>query len=250
MQLNDAINFIDNIISYKYEFNKEDFVEFGLDKAIKIAAIDGSSIKILDGGSFSVALIRVGYVIAGEEIKNHIKNIEVEIVDDESNIDEIREMKEMQLINEIDAELILFDGSIKSNKKIVGISKKSSYKVGPAPLLFLIKKAGDKFSSGKRWYYKIDENIYAVKFHPYSRFAFRVDFSGNPDEIFPKIAPFCNDITCLGYPYPLAIVHRMVEIKKREGDYIKNIIKSKMMKKINSDEWENIFYDYHKYLEG
>ncbi len=249
MQLNDAINFIDNIISYKYEFSKEDFIEFGLDKANKIAAIDGSSIKILDGGSFSVALIRVGYVIAGEKIKNYIKDVEVEIVDDESEIDSIREMKEMKLINEIDAELILVDGN-KANEKIVGISKKSSYKVGSAPLLFLIKKAGDKFFSDKRWYYKIDKNIYAVKFHPYSRFAFRVDFSGNPDEIFPKIASFCNDITCLGYPYPLAIVHRMVEIKKGEADYIKNIIKSKMMKKIDSDEWENIFYDYHKYLEG
>ncbi|MCD6171176.1 MAG: hypothetical protein J7J36_01985, partial [Thermoplasmata archaeon] len=99
MELNEAINFIDKIISYKYEFNKEDFTEFGLDKAIKIAAIDGSSIKILDGGSFSVALIRVGYVIAGEEIKNYIKNIELEVVDEESKIDEIREMKEMELIN-------------------------------------------------------------------------------------------------------------------------------------------------------
>ena len=250
MELNEAINFIDKIISYKYEFNKEDFTEFGLDKAIKIAAIDGSSIKILDGGSFSVALIRVGYVIAGEEIKNYIKNIELEVVDEESKIDEIREMKEMELINEIDAELILVDGSVKANEKIVGISKKSSYRTGLAPFLFLIKKAGDGFLPYKRWYYKIDESIYAVKFHPYSRFAFRVDFNGNPDETFPKIAPFCNDISCLGYPYPLAIIHRMVEIKKGEGNYIKNVIKSKMMKKIDDDEWENIFYDYHEYLEG
>ena len=248
MEIHEAVKFIEKLVNYDYNFNKEDFHEFDIENLDRIAAIDGSSIKILDGGNFSVFLIRVGYVIVNKnEIKKHISKISVEIVEEDKKIDEIREKMEIGLINKINVDMILIDGALKYNENVVGISKKSSYKLGTAPLLFLIKKAGEKYMPNKRWYYEIEKDTYAVKFHPYSKFAFRVDAIGNVKEKFSKISSFCNEISCIGYPYPLAIAHRMVEIKKEDADYIKSIIQANS--KIGIDEWENIFYDYHEYME-
>jgi len=247
MDLKEAAEFINNIVSYRHKFRKEDFIEFSVKKA-KLAAIDGSSIKILDGGSFSIFLLRVGYVIAnGDKISKHVSNISVEIVEDEKKIDEIRTRMENDMAKKLDADVILMDGVPENiEENVVGISKKSSYKISGIPATFLVKKEGDRILPGKRWYYKLDENIYVVKFHPYARFAFRADAIGDIEEKFAKIAWFCNEISSIGYPFPLAMVHRMVEIKREEAEHIKNVLKSNS--KVSYEEWENIFYDYHEYI--
>ena len=245
MELHEAANFIKKIVSYDEKFDEKNFFEFGVEKPRSIAAIDGSSIKILDAGNFSIFLTRVAYVVVDDEIKKNVGKISIEILDDETKIDEIREKMEFDLISKINAEIILIDGVPSSLKKgIVGISKKSSLKIGNSPFLYLVKKYGDKIMGEKRWYYKIDETKYAVKFHPYSKFAFRVD--AIDEQSFSKIAYFCNEIGIIGYPYPLAIAHRLAEIKKEEADYIKN----RLREEAKIEDWENIFYDYHEYMEG
>jgi len=247
MKLNEAARFIEKIASYKIQFNEKDFKEFEVRELKSIAAIDGSSIKILDSGNFSVFLIRAAYVVVDNEIKKYVGDVSIEILEDETKIDEIRENMEFDLAKNLNAEIILIDGIPRELKEnVIGISKKSGLKIGNAPFLYLIKKYGDKIYPERRWYYKIDETKYAVKFHPYARFAFRVDATGNVEEKLSKVASFCNEIGIIGYPYPLAMAHRLAEIKKEEADYIKNRLKEEA----RIEDWENIFYDYHEYMEG
>jgi hypothetical protein len=248
MDLEEAAKFIEKMAKTESKFNASDFIEFGVEEAESIAAIDGSSMKILDAGNFFVFLVRTGYVIVkGGEIKKKVFEPSIEIVEEESKIDEIREAMEMELAGKLNAELILIDGVPKELKdNMVGISKKSGLKYGSVPLLYLIKKYGDILLPAKRWFYKINETTYAAKFHPYARFAFRVDATGEVKEKLEKIASLCNEIGNIGYPYPLAIAHRIVEIKKEEADYIKNRIRENAG--MSYEDWENIFYDYHEYM--
>ncbi len=248
MDLKEAAEFIEKIAKTKESIEAKNFVEFGVESIASVAAIDGSSIKLLDAGNFSVFLMRTGYVIVKQgKIEKRVFKPSIEIVEEDNEIDKIRKQREMEMVNKIDAEVILIDGvPDEMRDNIVGISKKSGLKAGNLPLLYLIKKYGDTLLPAKRWYYRIDNTTYAVKFHPYARFAFRVDATGNAREKLEKIASFCNEIGNIGYPYPLAMAHRIVEIKKEEADYIKNRLKSQT--RLSDEEWENIFYDYHEYM--
>ena len=248
MDLKEAAEFIEKIAKSKQSFDAKNFIEFDVKSIASIAAIDGSSIKLLDAGNFSVFLVRIGYVIVKHgKIEKHVFEPSIEIVENDGEIDKIRSKKEMSLVDKINADIILIDGvPEKMHDNIIGISKKTGLKAGSVPLLYLIKKEGDRLLPAKRWFYKIDDATYAVKFHPYARFAFRVDAIGEVKEKLEKIASLCNEIGNIGYPYPLAIAHRIVEIKKEEADYIKNRLKSHTG--MSEKEWENIFYDYHEYM--
>jgi len=78
-----------------------------------------------------------------------------------------------------------------------------------------------------------------------------VDYYGNDlEEVLAEIASLCDDVSCLGYPYPLAEVHRLVKISKEEAEYLKYELQKRAVEKgLNLEEWEDLFYDYHEYLE-
>ncbi len=264
MKIDEAVEHIRKLINYEFEFEKDCFIEFDGKRNCEAYAIDGSSVKLFDAYSFSIFARRVGYVLANEE-KVKEKNIEdfsIDIIygeNAERENDERREREEYELAKKC-AESgvpVILDGCLLEKVEgivegIIGISKKSGYKMGNAPMLFLLKKFGDNILPDKRWYYKIEDGIYAVKFHPYARFIFRVDYMGNDIEgMLSEISALCNDVSCLGYPYPLAEAHKAVKISKEERNYLKYIIQQRVMETgVNLSDWENIFYDYHEYLEG
>ncbi len=245
--LENALKYLRQVVDLNIDFNLSDFKEFDENCCKKIAAVDGSFFKLLDGGSFHIFLIRVGYVVAEKNkiIEKHVES-NIEIVEDESIVEKLMMEKEREFVFE-DA-ITLFDGRIdECTENVAGISKKSSIKREGIPLFHAIKRAGERMMRNKRWYYRIEENVYAVKFHPSSKFVFRVDTCN--ENIFSYIAPYCNDITNIGYPYPLAMAHRMVEIKRDEANYIRQDMMKRAMKYMSIEDWEDLFYDYHFYLE-
>ncbi|MEM2935026.1 MAG: hypothetical protein QXF32_01510, partial [Candidatus Thermoplasmatota archaeon] len=236
----------------------DNFIEFDRRNNCIAYSIDGSSLKILDAYSFSIFARRVGYNKSNEKniIERKIGEIELDVIYGENadvENDSRRENEEYKIAKEIAGnEIVIFDGCLKHKVEgIVGISKKSGYRKEKIPLLFIIKKVGDEIMKGKCWYYKIEDGIYAVKFNPYSKFVFRVDYFGKyTEEIFSEISALCKDISCLGYPYCLADIHRHVKIGKEEEIYLKHLIQKIAFEKgINHEEWESIFYDYHDYIE-
>ncbi|MEM1513769.1 MAG: DNA double-strand break repair nuclease NurA [Candidatus Thermoplasmatota archaeon] len=242
-----------------FEVDKDNFIEFFRKNNCTAYSIDGSSVKILDAYSFSIFARRFGYNKANEKniIERKIGEIELDVIYGENadaENDLMREKEEYKIAKEIAGnEIVIFDGCLKYKLEgIVGISKKSGYKKEKIPILFAIKKVGEKIMKEKCWYYKIENGIYAVKFNPYSKFIFRVDYFGKyPEEIFSEISALCKDISCLGYPYCLADIHRHVKISKDEENYLKHLIQKKAFEKgISNEEWESIFYDYHEYIEG
>ncbi len=257
MNIEEVANYLRKLVEERIELSKDDFIPFEARENGSVYAVDGSSVKLFDAYSFAIYARRVGYVYADEEriMERNVGDVTIDIIFEENGDainDERREREEFLLAENLDG-LVLIDGCIKDNKKgVVGISKKSGLKKGNVPLLLLIKKFGDRVMEGKRWYYEIDRGIYAVKFHPYARFAFRVDYYGNDvEEILAEIAAFCNDVSCLGYPYPLAEVHKIVKIDGDEARYLRYaIIKMAREKEISIDDIENLFYDYHEHLEG
>jgi len=238
--------------------DRDNFIEFERRKNCTVYSIDGSSLKILDAYSFSIFARRVGYNKANEKniIERRVGEIELDVIYDENadaENDSKRENEEYKIAKEIAGnEIVIFDGCLKYEiEGVVGISKKSGYRKEKTPLLFIIKKVGDEIMKEKCWYYKIEDGIYAVKFNPYSKFVFRVDYFGKyEEEVFSEISALCKDISCLGYPYCLADIHRHVKIGKEEEIYLKHLIqKTAFEKGISHEEWESIFYDYHDYIE-
>lgn len=256
MEIDDALNYIIDVVNAKIEFERDNFIEFERKEKAKAYAVDGSSIKLFDASSFSIFARRVGYVFADEKgiIDKEIDDILIDICDENEN-EERREREENELAMKLkeNNEIVMLDGCLNEKTDgIVAISKKSGLKIRNMPLIFLIKKFADKIMPSKCWYYEIEKGIYAAKLHPYSRFAFRIDYYGDDiEEILSSISAFCNDISCLGYPYPLAEVHKLVTIKQEEGEYLKYALFKKAIEKgAKMDDLEGMFYDYHEYLEG
>jgi len=255
MKIEEAVEHLKRVAGKRFEFEDENFIEFDAEGGEEIYAIDGSSVKLFDAYSFSIYARRVGWVRANEEriIAREKGDIEIDVIYGENADginDERREKEEIEMGKRFDDGIVIMDGC--QEGKMVGISKKSGLKAEGVPLLFSIKKYGEKIMPGKRWYYRIDENVYAVKFHPYAKFAFRVDYEDeNIDEVLSNIARYCNDISCLGYPYPLAEVHKLVKIGKDEAEYLKHYLMGEAIKEgVSMEDFEELFYDYHEYMEG
>ncbi len=255
MRIDEVVEHLKSIVEKSFKFDDENFIEFGAGGNEDVYAIDGSSIKLFDAYTFSIYARRVGWVKANEDgiISMERGKIKIDVIYGEnadSINDERREAEEMEVAKSLKGSIVLVDGCHVEN--VVGISKKSGMKAEGVPLLFAIRKYGDKIKPGKRWFYRIGETTYAVKFHPRSRFVFRVDYGGEDvGEMLSNVARYCNDISYLGYPYPLAEVHKLVKIDKEEADYIKQHMIHRAIKSgISMEDFEELFYDYHEYMEG
>ncbi len=255
MRIEEAVEHLKSIVEKSFKFEDENFVEFEVGGDKEVYAIDGSSVKLFDAYTFSIYARRIGWVKADEEgiISMDRGNIEIDVIYGEnadSINDERREQEEMELGMKFDKGIVIMDGC--STGEIMGISKKSGMKAEGVPLLFAIKKYGDRIKPRKRWYYKIDDTTYAVKFHPHSKFAFRVDYGGEDiEEVLSNLARYCNDISCLGYPYPLAEVHNLVKIEREEAEYLRrDMIHQAIKGGVSMRDFEELFYDYHEYMEG
>lgn len=145
-----------------------------------------------------------------------------------------------------------FKRAHKKGITIVGVSKNSGLCINNIPVSNWVKRNGDKLFSMQRWYYPLFEGCYIVKFHPLSRFVFRVDIDRKDHDVqkvLGAIAVMCNDICFLGYPYPLADIHNHVVIKSHDSFVIQLKLQEMAIKKgFTLEEWETLFSDYHRYL--
>lgn len=273
----------------KINLDEKLFRSFEERRCKKIAAIDGSSYDILDGEFFIIGGRRTGYVIADSEkiLERKIGDIKINFLGKEKMLNKIkmpenphevnellREREEHLVANEVIEKLgkndiILMDGSLEGNEyvshiieenfetarqkgiRIVGISKKSSLIIKNVPIINMVKRKGEELFAKERWYYPLFERCYIVKFHPLSRFVFRVDINENEDaeEILGEIASLCNDVCFLGYPYPLADIHNHVVITSHDAFDIKMKLQEMAIENgFTLEEWEALFFDYHEYL--
>lgn len=195
----------------------------------------------------------------------------------DETIDAIRGLEEQEMardaIDELDeGDIVMMDGSLEGSEflpdvikkncsramdmgvHLVGICKRSDLYTSKLPVLSWVKNRGDRIFSRQRWYYPLSEErkIYIAKLHPFSKFSFRVDI--NPmekeaEEILGKIAAFSNDVPYIGYPYPLAEIHRNVVITSEDGLYYRKALREMaLMNGFTMDDWDDLFFDYHEYL--
>jgi len=267
------------------KLDKELFKCFEERRCKRVAAIDGSSCDILDGEFFIIGGRRVGYVIADDKkiLERKIGEIKVDFLSKESSLiqgtkipenpheinEMLREMEEHLMAREAikklgKGDVLLMDGSLEFSSKImeenfemarrkgihvVGISKKSGLAIKNVSIINWVKRNGDKLFVNKRWYYPFSEGRYIVKFHPLSRFIFRVDMHEENEQVLREISSLCNDVCFLGYPYPLADVHNNVVIKSHDCLAIKTRLQKMVIESgFSMDDWETLFFDYHEYL--
>ncbi len=138
---------------------------------------------------------------------------------------------------------------------LAAVSKRSDLAAGGVPLLYRVKRQGNAAMPGQRWLYPLSEErgIYIAKLHPAAPYAFRVDVNPLDEarrQVLRQLAALSDDVVTLGYPYPLAAVHRAAVITAGEASYQRRLLRERMLHEgMTRDDWEGLFYDYHTYLE-
>jgi len=248
----------------------------------EVFAVDGGSGIIFDGGSLIVAKIKIGVV--GYKEKNKIfekvdeyfmsvidsKNgriikffpdinialnltkKEIEDLPNEAR-DNIEKIKINELSKKYPDALILADGQRDINlKNVVSICKTSRAKTKSGrSLLGQLNEMSDKKLKGKKWFYKISDGEYIIKFHELSKFCYRVLLNENTNikQALGLIADYSRDPEIIGYPYPLLKVDKIARLrddeKKFENQRFKMFAK-KIGLKVEYDEMSTLM---HKYMD-
>jgi len=196
-------------------------------------------------------------------------------VDPERAVSSLREAQELNeilhLIKELpEGSIIVFDGSfdllrsLSSNQiedmksrldhrgiSLVGVSKSTSLSVHGLPfnLAFM------NIKSNSCWYSRVEAkglrlgSCHAVKFHPVSRYIFRVDICAKDIEHTLKtLASYATDPFYLGYPYPLAHVHNRVSLAVDEREGILSEIERRLPP-LHQEGFETLITDFHEVLD-
>ena len=280
---------IKEIISYLAKFYKSkerdvDSSKFETFDVIKnkneVLAVDGGSGIIFDGGSSIVAKIKIGVVGYKEKNKilENIKEYLMLVIDSNNNRiikffpdinvkltkkeiedlpNEARENIEKITLKELSKKhpgaLILADGHQEvSSKNVVSICKTSRAKTKSGrSLLGQLNELGEEKLKGEKWFYKISDGEFIVKFHELSKFCYRVILKDNADvrKIFGMIADYSKDPEIIGYPYPLLKVDKIARLrndeKKLENQMFKMFAKEAGLK-VEYDEMSTLM---HKYMD-
>jgi hypothetical protein len=152
-----------------------------------------------------------------------------------------RRFAELNLAAEIDAEIIILDGTLEPSynheekyltnldNNVAALAKSSSLftSSGNSPVVLL-----NKLQPGK-WSYFVDGKTYFVKLHEKSKHVFRYE---GKKEYLSFLVENCNDALFLGYPYGLIFVDRMARVSNSE----KNSLKMKFL--LNKENKEVVDY--------
>ncbi len=138
---------------------------------------------------------------------------------------------------------------------LVGVSKTTSLHINGISLLQVVGMAG--FDAGmERWAYEVDVEdshqfgrVFIVRLHPNAVSPFRVDVVGDVDMVLGVIAGLSEDSSLLGYPYPLAMVHNRVAVKKDLCDTARMVFESVLPTISGGDRWMRVFTDFHRILD-
>ncbi|MEF8835387.1 MAG: DNA double-strand break repair nuclease NurA [Candidatus Thermoplasmatota archaeon] len=124
---------------------------------------------------------------------------------------------------------------------LVGIAKTSSLMTtNDYPLIASIQALARETDKDPWYYHPIAENehpdhkgeMYIVKYHPSSRYAFRTEFYREVDvdveEVLGELAFQAKDPIFLGYPYGLVEADKKARVTDEEIDYLKNMCDNRM----------------------
>jgi hypothetical protein len=190
----------------------------------------------------------------------------------------LRDLREQMLAREMieqlnAGDLCLLDGALYGNRwlqpvvdgtcrlaaernvHLASVSKRSDLAAGGMPLLYWMTRQGNAVLPRQRWLYPLcpERGMYVARLHPAARHVFRVDVSPHvdtPGMVLRRLAMLSDDVATLGYPYPLAAVHRAVVLSADEVSYWRRRLRERAMDAgFTHDDWEGLFYDYHAYLE-
>ncbi|MFO8133416.1 MAG: DNA double-strand break repair nuclease NurA [Thermoplasmatota archaeon] len=291
--------------SFSASLSPEQFAPLQPAPSGRTAALDGSSIRALDGLSFVVSVCRAAAVTADEDMvrDTHVSDMRAAALSrdtcEEVFLDAYRELSDVPppsvpdtveeaagalrglqeqalaraMIGQLDGgDLCLLDGALHGNRwlqpvvdatcrlaaecdvHLAAVSKRSDLAARGVPLLYWIRRHGDRTLPGRRWRYPLSEErcIYVAKLHPAARHVFRIDvnpYDGEPGEVLPRLASLSDDVATLGYPYPLAAAHRAVVVTADEASYWQRRLREQALNEgFTRDDWEGLFYDYHAYL--
>jgi hypothetical protein len=123
---------------------------------------------------------------------------------------------------------------LKNNNIFVCALAKTSQIFNNASCLF-----GDlaDFNINYPWYFKIENNKYAVKLNKTGKYVFEFEtFSQNINEILSSLINNCNDAVFPGYPYGLILADKFARITNQEKEYLINLFKVKAGKNWNKIE--------------
>jgi hypothetical protein len=192
-----------------------------------------------------------------ETIKDGINRAEV------SKIGDIcRRFAELRLASKISdslnyEDIVILDGNLKINYKneskyIKNLKNKKTLFCSLSKTFRAFNNKGGSFSGNLNqltneldypWYFKIEDNKYAVKLNKNSKYLFEFEILNNinPTNILSSLISNCNDAVFPGYPYGLILADKFARISNQEKEYLINLFKAKAGK-----NWTNI----EKYLNS
>ena len=144
---------------------------------------------------------------------------------------------------------------------LVGVTKASKLRWGRhAPLVLRVRRrAEDELGPETRWYLRVTgpeetSEVYVARLARAGAYAFRVDAvrgARDPDQLFAVLAGLSDDPAFLGYPYPLAAVHRQVSLPgPLLADLRRDLREAFLREGLSEDDVDLVMRDFHLTLNA
>jgi hypothetical protein len=144
---------------------------------------------------------------------------------------------------------------------LVGVTKASKLRWGRyAPLVLRVRRrAEDELGPDTRWYLRVtgpeeSSEVYVARLARAGAYAFRVDAvrgARDPDQLFAVLAGLSDDPAFLGYPYPLAAVHRVVSLPgPLLADLRRDLREAFLREGLSEDDVDLVMRDFHLTLNA
>jgi hypothetical protein len=144
---------------------------------------------------------------------------------------------------------------------LVGVTKASKLRWGRyAPLVLRVRRRADgELGPDTRWYLRVTgpddpAEVYVARLARAAAHAFRVDAvrgHRDPDQLFAVLAGLSDDPAFLGYPYPLAAVHRVVSLPgPLLADLRRDLREAFLREGLSEDDVDLVMRDFHLTLNA
>jgi hypothetical protein len=144
---------------------------------------------------------------------------------------------------------------------LVGVTKASKLRWGRyAPLVLRVRRrAEDELGPDARWYLRVTgpeeaSEVYVARLARAGAYAFRVDAvrgHRDPGGLFAVLAGLSDDPAFVGYPYPLAAVHRAVSLPgPLLADLRRDLREAFLREGLSEDDVDLVMRDFHLTLNA
>ena len=144
---------------------------------------------------------------------------------------------------------------------LVGVTKASKLRWGRyAPLVLRVRRRAEgELGPDARWYLRVTgpqdpAEVYVARLARRGAYAFRVDAvrgRRDPTQLFAVLAGLSDDPAFLGYPYPLAAVHRAVSLPGALlADLRRDLREAFLREGLSEDDVDLVMRDFHLTLNA